>query len=32
VVYIVVSSPPGTEEIGVMDREIESRKGIGWLI
>jgi hypothetical protein len=25
--YIVVSSPPATEEIGAMGREIESRQG-----
>jgi hypothetical protein len=25
----VVSSPPATEEIGAMRREIESRKGVG---
>jgi hypothetical protein len=25
VVYIVASSPPGTEEMGAMGREIESR-------
>jgi hypothetical protein len=23
-------SPPATEEIGAMGREIESRQGIGW--
>jgi hypothetical protein len=29
-VYLVLSSPPATEETGAMDREIESRQGIGW--
>jgi hypothetical protein len=27
---LVVSSPPVTEEIGAMSREIESYQGIGW--
>jgi hypothetical protein len=27
---LVVTSPPATEEIGAMGREIESRQGIGW--
>jgi hypothetical protein len=27
VVYIVVSSPPATEETGAMDHKIESRQG-----
>jgi hypothetical protein len=26
---LVVSSPPATEETGVMGREIESRQGVG---
>jgi hypothetical protein len=30
VVYIVVSSPSATEDIGAMGLEIESRQGIGW--
>jgi hypothetical protein len=29
-VNVVVSSPPATEEIGAMGREIESRLVIGW--
>jgi hypothetical protein len=29
---LVVSSPPTTEETGAMGREVESRKGIGWLL
>jgi hypothetical protein len=32
VVYIVVLSPPSTEEIGSMGREIESRQGIGRVV
>jgi hypothetical protein len=28
--YLVVSSPPATEETGAVGREIESRLGIGW--
>jgi hypothetical protein len=27
---LVVSSPPATEEIGAMGREIVSHQGIGW--
>jgi hypothetical protein len=30
--YIVVSSPPATEETGAMGRDIESRLGIGWYL
>jgi hypothetical protein len=29
-VKVVVSSPPATEEIGAVSREIESCQGIGW--
>jgi hypothetical protein len=32
VVYVVVSSPPATEETGAIGREIESRVGIGFSI
>jgi hypothetical protein len=28
----VVSSPPATKQTGAMGHEIESRKGIGWLL
>jgi hypothetical protein len=27
---VLEASPPATEETGAMDREIESRQGIGW--
>jgi hypothetical protein len=27
---VVLTSPPATEEIGAMGREIESLQGIGW--
>jgi hypothetical protein len=30
VVYLVVSSPPATEETGAMGSEIKSRQCIGW--